>query len=255
MIKIKMIASGSKGNSCLITTNKTNILIDLGISYKRLKESLAKQNLTIDDLSAIFITHEHDDHISGLKVFVKRHNIPIYVPMDAEEYFKDLLKVESILPVEKEHIISDVVISTIKTSHDALGSNGYIVRKEEKSLAYITDTGYINQRYLKQLTNHHLYVMESNHDEELLMNSTKPHYLKQRILSDKGHLSNYSASSYLKKIIGNNTKHIILAHLSEENNTEQHAYEMLTKMLGEEHLDNKKIIIAKQREESELIEI
>ncbi len=255
MIKVKVIASGSKGNSCLITIDKINILIDIGISYKRLQESLNKNELTATDITAIFITHEHDDHISGLKVFSKRHNIPIYVPLNTEDYFKTLLNKENIYTVEKENFIDNVVISTIKTSHDSLGSNGYIIKSGDKSLAYVTDTGYINQKYLTKLTNHHVYIMESNHDEELLMNSTKPHHLKQRILSDKGHLSNYSSANYLKKIIGNNTTHIILAHLSEENNTEEHAHEMLVNTLTKDQLNNKKIIIARQREESELIEV
>ena len=112
-------------------------------------------------------------------------------------------------------------IEVIHTSHDAKGSVGYIVNNEKSSLVYITDTGYINNSYLKKMQNKNVYIFESNHDITMLMTGPYPYILKQRVVSDKGHLSNEQAGNYLKELIGKNTKKIVLAHLSEINNTKE----------------------------------
>ncbi len=255
MIKVKTIASGSKGNCCLIQSNDTNILIDIGISFKRVKASLDKENLTIKDIDAILITHEHDDHVKGLQVLLNKEQINVHIPSKTREYFISYKNVHTLIDLEREFVIKDLNIKTIKTSHDSMDSAAFIIKSGTSSLVYITDTGYINHKYLEDLKNHNLYVIESNHDEELLMNGTRPHHLKQRILSDKGHLSNRSMANYLKKMMSEKTSHIILAHLSEDNNEETLVIETIKEVLGEDCIQTRKFIIAKQNEESELITI
>ena len=142
----------------------------------------------------------------------------------------------------------NVTINIIKTSHDASDSVGYILKYQQKKIVYITDTGYINKRYDEILKNADIYIMESNHDVQMLQNGKYPFELRKRILGDKGHLSNEDASKYLCKYIGPKTKYIFLAHLSEENNKEEIALETLKKKLSTNQIDFNNIIVAKQNE-------
>lgn len=148
--------------------------------------------------------------------------------------------------------INDVNIELIHTSHDAPCSVGFIINYNNKSMVYVTDTGYINRKYLNKMTKKDLYLIESNHDEVMLMDGPYPRFLKERVISDKGHLSNKTTSKYLRKLVGDNTKYVILAHISEKNNTEELAYECTRKELENTNIE---IIIAKQHEESQMIEV
>ena len=169
---------------------------------------------------------------------------------------KELDYVNNYQIIDKENFkIKDCEIEIIKTSHDTTDSNGYIINNKDKSIVYITDTGYINKRYYETLSNKDIYIFESNHDVELLSNCSYPFEIRQRILGDKGHLSNVDSAKYLEKFIGAKTKYVILAHLSEENNTPDIAYDCLTKRIKNIENKNFKILIAKQNEETELITI
>ena len=156
---------------------------------------------------------------------------------------------------DKQAIIEDLRINTIRTSHDAGEQMGFIIKDNKKSMVYITDTGYINNRYYEELSNKNLYVLESNHDVLMLKNGPYPYFLQQRVLSDKGHLSNDQASNYLCKFIGDNTKTIVLAHLSEKNNTPEKALETLNKHLEDNNIKFNNIIIGKQNEPTKVIEV
>ncbi len=251
-MKVKTIASGSKGNCSIVLCNNTNIIIDMGISYLTLKRSLEENSLSFEQFAGILITHSHKDHINGLKSLIKHTNLTVYIP---EKMYPDL---EEIVPphrckfIEDKFEIQDVEVELIHTSHDAPCSVGYIISFDNKSLVYVTDTGYINRKYLAKMVNMDIYVIEANHDEIMLMDGPYPRFLKERVISDKGHLSNKTTAKYLKKIIGKNTKCIILAHLSEKNNTEEKALEAVR-----EELDNNSInvIVARQKEESPMIEV
>lgn len=251
-MKVKTIASGSKGNCSIILCGNTNIIIDMGISYLTLKKSLEENSLSFEQFTGILITHSHKDHINGLKSLVKHTNLTVYIP---EKMYPEL---EEIVPsyrcefIEDRFKIQDVEIELIHTSHDAPCSVGYIISFDNKSLVYVTDTGYINRKYLAKMVNMDIYVIEANHDEIMLMDGPYPRFLKERVISDKGHLSNKTTAKYLKKIIGKNTKYIVLAHLSEKNNTEEKALEAI-----KEELDNSSInvIVARQKEESPMIEV
>lgn len=252
-MKFEVLSSGSKGNTTFISTNETKILIDCGNTCKYVCEKLKSININPNELDAIFITHTHKDHISGLKVFLHKYNIKVYL---TEKMLSDLPYIENYELINTDAIlIKDMKIEMIKTSHDAPDARGYIINSNNKSIVYITDTGYINNKYHSMLEDKDVYIFESNHDVELLNNSSYPFALRKRILSDKGHLSNHDSSMYLSKFIGNNTKYILLAHLSEENNTPLLAYNTLIDKLKETNKEVNNIIIAKQNEETELITI
>lgn len=252
-MKVCVLSSGSKGNTTYIETNQAKILIDAGNSSKYILEKLTSLNVNPSDLDAILITHIHVDHVKGLPVLLKRINPCVYM---TEKMYPYLDYIENYHLIDTETFdIKDIHVEVIHTSHDTEDSLGYIINNEDKSLVYITDTGYINRKYFDLLSNRNLYIMESNHDVEMLNNGKYPFELRQRILSDKGHLSNYDSAKYLAKFIGDKTKYILLAHLSEENNTEEIAYKTLTDRLNKENEQVDNIIIATQNKETKLIKL
>ncbi|HOO67788.1 MAG TPA: MBL fold metallo-hydrolase, partial [Bacilli bacterium] len=193
-MKVKVLASGSKGNVTYIEYENTKILIDLGMTTHYVEDKLRDMNVSPREIDAILITHTHNDHIVGLKAFEKKYNIPLYI----SNKMSQVISVNNSVFITKEMIIKEMNIKVIRTSHD-IESYGYIINDE---LVYITDTGYINEKYFPMLKNKKMYIMESNHDIEMLMDGPYPYNLKRRILSDKGHLSNEMCSEYLSKLIG-----------------------------------------------------
>ena len=230
----------------------TNLIIDMGISYLTLKRSLEENSLSFDNFAGILITHCHKDHTSGLASLIKKTNLNVFIPQDMYESLKEYVPYEKCIFLEDKDKINDVSIELIHTSHDAPYSVGFVIEYNNKSLVYVTDTGYINRKYLNKMVNKDMYIIESNHDEVMLMDGPYPRFLKERVISDTGHLSNKTTAKYLKKIVGNNTKHILLAHLSEKNNTEEKALEAIKEI----DLDKNIVVdIARQHEESNLIEV
>lgn len=251
-MKFKVIASGSKGNCTIVLCDNTNLIIDMGISYLTLKKSLEENSLSFANFSGILITHCHNDHIKGLSSLLRHTNLKVYIPREMYDSLKEYVELERCVFIEDEFKINDISIELIHTSHDAPYSVGFIIAYQNKSLVYVTDTGYINRRFLNKMINKNAYVIESNHDEQMLMDGPYPRFLKERVISDRGHLSNKTTASYLKKIIGKSTKIVVLAHLSEKNNTEEKAIEAMQvadidKMVS--------IKIAKQYEELPMIEV
>ena len=252
-MKVSVLSSGSKGNTTYIETKNSKILIDAGNTSKYIIEKLNELHVNPKEIDAILITHTHTDHTKGLPVLLKHINPCVYLTKTAHETL-DFIK--NYHYIENDNFsIKDLEINAIKTSHDVPDSLGYIISNQNKSIVYITDTGYINKKYYQNLSNKDVYIMESNHDIEMLNNGKYPFELRQRILSDKGHLSNYDSSKYLCEFIGSNTKEIILAHLSEENNTASLAYDTLKARLIKKNINFDNIIIAKQNERTELINI
>lgn len=240
-MKVKVLASGSKGNSTFIEYKNTRILIDIGMRCKYIEEKLNEIGVDPRSIDAILITHIHSDHTMGLKTFTHKYKTLTYIGNDMNE-----LEVENKVYITSEMNIKDINVKAIKTSHD-VESFGYIINDD---LVYITDTGYINNKYFDILKNKKMYIMESNHDTEMLESGPYPYYLKQRIWSMKGHLSNKSSSEYLSNFVGNNTNCVILAHLSETNNTEDLARSEFTTRVR-----CPKLIIARQTEPTEMVEV
>ena len=252
-MKICVLASGSKGNSSYIETNKTKSLVDLGMSAGYIAKSLKSIGVDPSEIQRVFITHAHTDHVAGLKVFLKKYHPVVYLTKKMEDELG--IEIEDKVYIDDNTSIDDLDVTVIKTSHDAADSNGYVFSSGGKSIVYITDTGYIHVKNFEKLKNKSLYVFESNHDVRLLREGKYPYYLQQRILSDKGHLSNKDSAYYLSNFIGDNTEKIILIHLSEENNRPEVALKTLLDTLEKKGVRVPDIEIAMQRESTELIEL
>lgn len=255
-MKVCVLSSGSKGNSTLVITDKVKILIDLGTTTSYVENALNNLNVDVKEISHILITHSHADHIKGLKVFIKRYNPVILVTEDMKNVLeKELGNFRYEYYEDKKAIIGDLTVNVIKTSHDAEESIGFVLTNNNSSMVYITDTGYINQKYFKILSNNNLYVLESNHDIKMLMDGPYPYYLKQRVQGDKGHLSNKQASDYLCKFIGDNTRKIVFVHISEHNNSYEKVIETFNEELSKNDMKFDDVLIAKQNEATEVIEV
>ena len=243
-MKIINLESGSKGNSTIITYKNTTILIDLGISNRKLNEYL--NNFNVDKIDAVLITHTHVDHVKGLKTYIKNNNTPIYI---SSLMLKELdYEINNKIIVDGDNlIINDLEINIMRLSHDVNEIFGYVI-KGNKEIVYITDTGYINNKYFSLIDNKDVYLLESNHDVEMVWESSYPQHIKARVIGDRGHLSNNDASYYLSNLIGNNTSHIVLCHLSEHNNTEDLALNTLKEQLIRKNKIVNNICCAKQNE-------
>ena len=252
-MKICVLASGSKGNTTYIETSKTKSLIDIGMTCGYVEKKLKEININPKDITNIFITHAHSDHINGLRVFLKKYNPTVYLTEGIEEELN--LIIDKTYYITKDTIVGDMHVTPIKTSHDAADSNGYIFKENDKSLMYMTDTGYINMRNYPLLKGHNMYILESNHDTTMLMNGNYPYYLKQRILGDKGHLSNKDCAYYLSEFTNNKTKQVILAHLSEHNNEPTLALKEYYKAYEKAKKQAPNVIVATQKERTEVIKL
>ena len=252
---VSVLASGSEGNSCYVETNDAKILIDLGMTTKYIKENLDSLGVDIKDIDYVFMTHTHKDHIGAIPTFIKKYNPYIILSQKMLDTLEELKDYDKNILLEKEIKIGNTIVDNIKLSHDSSDIRGYIIEDGNSSLVYITDTGYINQKYFKKLYNKNMYVLEANHDVEMLMNGKYPKFLKSRILSDKGHLSNSASGFYLSKFIGPNTEKVILAHLSKENNDKDIALETIRNTLKEYDINFDSFDVAKQRETTEIIKI
>lgn len=250
-MRVVVLSSGSKGNTTYIECGETKILIDMGNTCKYVVGKLEGFGIKAEELDAIFITHTHVDHVKGLKVFLKKYGTMVYL---TDKMISELDYINNYTLIDSDLVLlKDLKLNIIKTSHDTNDSVGYVVEGDNKSIVYITDTGYINNKYFSMLSNREVYIMESNHDVEMLNNGPYSFSLRQRILGDKGHLSNYDCSRYLSSFIGDKTDTIVLAHLSHENNTSELAYDTLVKRLEDNNQKVNRIIIAKQDEETEEI--
>ena len=253
-MRVCVLSSGSKGNCTYVETKNHKVLIDIGTSSLYVEKSLNSIGVNPEDIDIVLVTHAHIDHVAGIKVFSKKYNPLVYI---SEKILKESnIKIENISSEEEINIDSDIKIKSIRLSHDVDDIKGYVIEEDNNSMVYVTDTGYINESNFEYIKNKNLYVFESNHDVEKLMNNPKyPHHTKIRILSDKGHLSNKDSAYYLSRLIGYNTKCVILAHISEQNNTEDLALETLKETLDRKNIDFNNIIIARQNEMTELIEL
>lgn len=245
-MRIKVFSSGSKGNATLVSYNNTNILIDCGITKKDIDLNLNKYNLTINDLDALLITHEHTDHVKSLSTFLRVNNLKIYMSKGTyegcknqflhqkkendykrlvEKYnYKDIYILNRIdnSIMYNNFSVNDFVITPLLLSHDANETVGFLFQLDDKKMVYIADTGYVHEDLFPIISNADAYIFESNHDPDLLMNCVdRPYPLRVRISSEHGHLSNELSMTYLTRLIGDKTKVVMHAHVSEDCNLSQ----------------------------------
>lgn len=225
MMKLCSIASSSSGNCIYVGSDRTHILIDAGISCKRVKSGLESIDVDPGSIDALLITHEHSDHIRGLGVLSRKYNIPIYTTEltwraalssgTVGEIDKNLFR--KIIP-DMDFEINELAIHPFRTSHDAADPVCYTFTKNKKKISVATDLGCYNSYIAEKLKGSNVLFIEANHDIEMLKNGSYPFYLKKRILSDTGHLSNETSGRLLSELFHENLQYVILGHLSKENN-------------------------------------
>ena len=223
MTTIHTLASGSSGNALLVSHGSTHLLVDAGISCRRITTCLAALGLGLDDVSALLITHTHSDHIAGLQTLLKRSSFPI---ISSGRVGRELVyRLAGIEPRFQEielcqqYQVDCLTVTAFPTSHDAPGSCGYRIDGSDGSIGILTDTGYVTQEAEAILPGVDLAVLEANHDVEALRSGPYPYYLKKRILGNQGHLCNDDAARFAVTLAEAGASEIVLAHLSKENNT------------------------------------
>ncbi|MCM1360172.1 MAG: MBL fold metallo-hydrolase [Corallococcus sp.] len=232
MIKVTPLFSGSKGNCCLLQFGNVNLLLDAGFGYKQISAKLSAMGIGPKDVAAIVITHEHGDHISALPMWTKHCPAKIYAPRDIADYIRQRSYCSEVVPVDESFGVQDVFVETYPCSHDAICCFGYRFTYRGESFASVTDTGTWTQELVEFLAPCKTVLLESNHDVDMVRKGSYPYPLKRRILSPQGHLSNEQTAELIERLIGTKVQNIILAHLSENNNTKELAFDAAVRALA-----------------------
>lgn len=254
-MKVCVLASGSKGNCTYVEQDDIKMLIDAGMNAKYINEKLKEFDVSLNDINYVIISHLHDDHISALKVVLNKSKATLLMPHVMYDNLEVIKDYPNVILYDDDINLGNVNIKSIKSSHDSPDSRNFLIESGNKSVVYITDTGYVKAKYFSLLKNKNIYLMESNHDIEMLNNGPYPKWLKTRVIGDYGHLSNVASSFYLTKLVGNDTKKIILMHLSEVNNSEDKSFDTLINTFNEYNINFNNIEISKQNDRSELVEL
>lgn len=231
-MKFCSIASGSSGNCIYAGSSSASVLVDAGISGKRIEAGLNEIGQTTKDLSGILVTHEHSDHIKGLGVLARRYEIPIYATKGTAGALRRMTQVGKIpeellveIEADREFTVGDLLVRPFAISHDAAEPVGFRISHNGKSCAVATDMGCYDDYIKENLKKLDVLLLESNHDLRMLQAGRYPYYLKKRIMGDQGHLSNESCGQLLCGLLHDQMKAVFLGHLSQENNYEALAYE------------------------------
>lgn len=265
-MRVCCIASGSSGNCTYVGTDTAHILIDAGLSGKKTREGVESLDITLDDIDGIFLTHEHSDHIKGLGIILRKHDIPVYgTPgtikaientQDLGEYDHSLL--HTIEPDEK-FILKDINLRPVNIAHDAAQPVGYRIESEGRTFGMITDIGSYTDYTIENMRGVNCMMIEANHDVRMLETGRYPYPLKKRILSDHGHLSNEKAGDFLDTILNDQIESLIIGHLSQENNLPELAYEAVRGEIemseSKYHANDFPLIVASRTHRSEVIEV
>lgn len=238
-MEFHILASGSKGNSTFIYDNGVGILIDCGIARKQLLYKLGNLDFQESNINYVLLTHDHYDHNKNISIFDQR------ICFCGKGCIKGIDSSHEIKPY-KSFQLAHFEIMPLSISHDATSPLAFIITGVNESILYMTDTGYVSQKNRKYLNNLDYYIIESNHDVEMLMATKRPYFLKQRIHGDLGHLNNEYSAKMMVELIGDKTKEIVLAHLSEEANTKEKALETYRKIFNQNNLEFDNIKVASQ---------
>lgn len=262
MVNFVSLFSGSSKNASVFKYKTTSILIDCGGSLKQIKTGLDEIGMPIEDIKGLFITHSHIDHINALPMLIKYTDIPVYASYGThEEIFDKGINMAKdrriIIPDMQEFSIDDIDVCAFKTPHDTKGSMGFNFFFGNKTATYATDIGCIEDDFMEKITGRDFLFFESNHDVQMLKNCYRPEHVKQRILGNKGHLSNEVSAEFSSELALMGLKRLMLAHLSGEANTPELAYDITNKKISEKGIKTGKDIllnVASRDSRSDIIE-
>ncbi len=251
--QVVMLASGSKGNAALISTDSQRFLVDVGISCRELVKRMQQVGAAPEELDGVFVTHEHVDHVKGLVTFAKKYQVPLYASQGTWRAvfsrYPQLNRANCRLTGNRL-LVGDVSVACFAISHDAAQPQGYSFfwRAGEAKCTYVTDTGFVTPEVREAVRGSDVLVLEANHDVEMLKNGSYPYELKQRILGTRGHLSNLTAGQFLLQL-EKMPKHIFLAHLSEQNNLPKLALDTVKNVLdSKKRLQETRLLVANQHQ-------
>lgn len=263
MLKCCSLYSGSSGNCFFIQSEQTKILIDAGVSCKKIETALQTDfNLSLSNIDAIFVTHEHVDHTKSLNLISSKYNLPVYASKGTwntltEKTQKISIDNKKIFELDKSFEFKDLRIFPFSTPHDAAEPCGFNIYNNNSKISIATDLGYIDDKIFNNLKNSSFLMLESNYEPNILRVSSYPYRLKQRIMSKSGHLSNNDASDTISKLINYGLKDVLLIHLSKENNVPEIAYETVIEKLKNTNssLDNFNLNVAPRDNPSKIYHI
>jgi len=260
MIRFCPIASGSSGNCVYVGSESTHLLVDAGLSGKRIEKALSQ--IDVPELTGIFITHEHSDHVSGAGILSRRFNLPIYATPKTWRYFlrhgtigNVAEELQKVIEPNEVLTIGDIEVLPFDIPHDASQPVGYSLRCGDFKAAVATDIGYVTDTIRSLLRDVHVLLIESNHDVEMLQNGRYSRMLKERVMGSRGHLSNVATGALLAEIASDICQHVFLGHLSEENNRPMIALDTVQSILEANEINIKKLMVADRHEPSEMVVI
>ena len=245
---MSVLASGSTGNATYVESEKGSLLVDVGLTGKKMEDLFSQIDRDIKNLNGILVTHEHSDHIKGLGVIARRYGLPVYAN---EKTWKAIEKKDDKIPMDQKFIsnpyetqsIAGFDIESFHVSHDAIDPQFYIFHNDHKKFTILTDTGYVSDRMKGMIRGSDAFIFESNHDVDMLRMCRYPWKTKQRILGDMGHVSNEDAGLAMTDVITGNTKRIYLSHLSQDNNMKDLARMSVGQVLNQHDIDTEKEVL------------
>ncbi|MFQ3231654.1 MBL fold metallo-hydrolase [Reinekea sp.] len=221
MIRVASLGSGSKGNATLIQANATTLLIDCGFGLKDVEQRLAVKGVSPGDLSAIFVTHEHGDHLKGAPMLANKYSIPLWASAGTARFFKRDVPTHQVLNPHEKYTIGDISVEPVTVPHDATEPTQFVFHASGVRVGLLTDLGSITE-HVKEVYKHcNLLMLECNHDPQMLLDGPYPYSLKKRVGGDYGHLSNQQAVELLNSVDKDMLSQVLISHISEQNNDEQ----------------------------------
>lgn len=239
-MRCAVLASGSTGNAVYVETRHTKVLLDAGVGIRQLQAAFKEMAVSLEELDAILVTHEHTDHVRGLPALLRKTQAPVYTTAGTWSQIAHLWREDELPTVRTIYSgapfsLGELAFEPFTLSHDAQEPVGFCIYAGDEKLVLATDLGYASAKVKDVTRGANAYILETNHDVDLLRAGSYPWHLKRRILGDKGHLSNAHAAEYLLDVLTEDTEQVYLAHLSQENNRPQLAYGVMEAALSQVH--------------------